>query len=100
MPDGIVFDKSSYNKGDTITLTVTDSGRAAVPAGPNSEEDVTASGVLSTGQIVNAVVKVITPGTPAQPAKAPGVVTLTGGRIATLVPGSDTGTVAKYTSVA
>lgn len=100
MPDGIVFDKTSYNKGDLVTLTVTDSGRAAIPAVPDSIEEVTASAVLSTGQVVNTVTTVKTPGVPAIPAKAPGTISITGGRVATIVPNSDTGTAVKYTFVA
>lgn len=100
MSDGIVFDKESYVKGDTISVTVTDSGRAAIPAGEDSTEVVTFSAVLSSGQIVNQPLNVITKGSPAVPAKAPGAVSATGGRTVAIVSGSDTGTVAKYTTVA
>lgn len=100
MADGIVFDKPSYTKGDQITVTVTDSGRAAVPAGADTTESVVLSAVLSSGVILNEPFTVITPGAPAVPAKAPGAVTATGGRVLTLVAGSDAGTVAKYTTVA
>jgi hypothetical protein len=100
MTDGITFDKSSYNKGDIITVTVTDSGRAAIPAGQPLTESVTFSTALASGQIVNGNVDVVTPGTPAVPAKAPGTVTATGGRTVALVSGSDTGTTAKYTTAA
>jgi hypothetical protein len=100
MSDGIVFDKASYSKGDTITITVNDSGRAAVPAGADLTEQVTFSTALASGQIVNGQVDVVTPGTPAVPAKPVGVVTATGGRVVVLVDGSDTGTAAKYTTSA
>lgn len=100
MADGLVFDKASYTKGDTITVTVTDSGRAAIPAGQDTTEVVTFSAVLSSGQIINQPLNVITPGTSAVPAKAPGAVTATGGRTVSIVSGSDNGTVAKYTTVA
>lgn len=100
MADGITFDKSSYTKGDTITVTVTDSGRAAIPAGQPTTETVTFSSALASGQIVNGNVDVVTPGSPAVPAKSPGGVTATGGRIVTIVSGSDTGTTAKYTTAA
>ena len=100
MPDGIVFDRSSYNKGDLVTITVTDSSRAAIPAIPDSVEEVTASAVLSTGQVVNTITTVKTPGAPAVPAKAPGTISVTGGRVAAMVPNSDTGTVVKYTFTA
>jgi hypothetical protein len=96
--DGITFDKASYTKGDTITIIATDSGRAAVPAGADVTEEVSASMVLASGQIVNGVTTVTTPGSPAVPAKAPGTVAVTGGRTVAL--GSDSGTVAKYTTVA
>jgi len=100
MADGIAFDKASYVKGDTITVVVTDSGRAALPAGPDSHETATFSTALSNGQIVNGNVDVVTPGAPAVPAKSPGSVTATGGRTVAIVAGSDTGTVAKYTTSA
>jgi hypothetical protein len=100
MSDGIVFDKASYAKGETITVTVTDSTRAAIPAGADLTEDVTFSSNLSNGQVVNGVVKVVTPGTPAVPAKPAGSVTASGARTVVLVAGSDTGTVAKYSTVA
>jgi len=100
MADGITFDKASYVKGDTITVVVTDSGRAAVPAGPDSHETATFSTALSNGQIVNGNVDVVTPGAAAVPAKSPGSVTATGGRTVAIVAGSDTGTVAKYTTSA
>lgn len=98
MADGITTDKTSYTKGETITITVTDSGRAAVPAGPDSHEDVVLSGVLSSGQVANAHIDVVTPGTPAVPQKDPGAVTATGGRTVTL--GAVTSTTAKYSTVA
>lgn len=99
--DGITFDKpAGYTKGDKITIIATDSGRAVVPAGADTVEEVAASMTLASGQIVNGVTTVTTPGTPAVPAKAPGAVTVSGGRTASLVAGSDTGTVAKYTTVA
>lgn len=98
MADGMTFDKASYNKGDTITVTVTDSGRAAIPAGPDSHETVTFSALSSAGNVVNGSVDVVTAGTPAVPQKAPGTVSATGGRTVTLVAGSDTGTIAKFTT--
>lgn len=100
MSDGIVFDKASYNKGDQIVVTVTDSGRAAIPAGPDIHETGTFSTVLSSGAIATGDVDVVTKGAPAVPAKGPGAVTATGGRSVAIVAGSDTGVAAKYTTVA
>lgn len=100
MTDGIVPSKTSYTKGEVITVTVTDSGRAAVPAGPDTHEDVVLSGPLSTGQIASAHIDVVTPGTPAVPQKDPGSLSATGGRTVTLVAGSATSTTAQYTTTA
>lgn len=98
MADGITFNKASYTKGETIVATVTDSGRAPVPAGPDSHETVTLSGPLSTGQIIQGSVDVVTPGTPAVPQKDPGVIGATGGRTVAL--GAVTSTTAQYTTTA
>lgn len=98
MADGITTNKTSYTKGETVTITVTDSGRAAAPAGPDIHEDVILSGVMSSGQVASVHFDVATPGTPAVPAKDPGTVTATGGRTVSL--SASGATTANYTTTA
>lgn len=98
MADGITTNKASYTKGETITITVTDSTRAAVPAGPDTHEDLVLSATAANGQIASIHVDITTPGTPAVPQKDPGVVTASGGRTVTL--SASGATTANYTTVA
>lgn len=101
MVDGLVFDKPAYNKGETITVTVTDSTRRLpVAEVPPKSETVDVTGTTHAGGTVTGEFVVNTPGVPAIPGDAPGTVTDSDGRPYALVPGSDTGTVAKYTAIA
>lgn len=101
MSDGLVFDKASYSKGDTITVTVTDSTRRQpVPAVPAVSETVNVSGTTHEGGTVTGSFVVNTPAVPAIPGDAPGTVSDSDGRPYALVAGSDTGSVAKYTAIA
>lgn len=93
--DGITTDKTSYVRGETITVTFTDSSRAGVP---EKSEPVTLTGTAGSGLVVTGPEIILV--TPAVPAKAPGPVTDTGGHLYAIVAGSDSGTVAKFTAVA
>lgn len=95
MADGIVFDKTSYTKGDAVTATVTLAGQTTEVDTPTT---YTSTYTSADGKL--SVTSTFTVHTEAPVVQSVGTLTDTGNHVWVLVAGSYDGVTAKFTTTA